>query len=79
MPEDRIKQVFTDIQVKTYFSDTDAHIHCTPLSIAQQPKDIIPALSIENTSDNMIIIQLVKQLLDFSLHIPDHQKNSLYQ
>ena len=26
MPEDRIKKVFTDINVKTYFSDTDAHI-----------------------------------------------------
>lgn len=52
MPEDRIKQVFTDINVKTYFSDTDAHIHCSSLSIAQQPNDIVPALAINNTPDN---------------------------
>lgn len=44
MPEDRIKKVFTDIQVKAYFSDTNAGIHCEPLLIAPQPKNIIPSL-----------------------------------
>ncbi|MDV7697421.1 amino acid adenylation domain-containing protein [Chryseobacterium soli] len=44
MPEDRIKKVFSDIQVKTYFSDTDAGIHCQPLSIAPQPEHHIPSL-----------------------------------
>jgi non-ribosomal peptide synthetase-like protein len=44
MPEDRIKKVFTDINVKAYFSDTDAGIHCSPLKIVQQPLEAIPSL-----------------------------------
>jgi non-ribosomal peptide synthetase-like protein len=44
MPEDRIKKVFTDINVKTYFSDTDAGIHCKPLLIAPQPQQVVPSL-----------------------------------
>ncbi|MCS4301803.1 Pls/PosA family non-ribosomal peptide synthetase [Chryseobacterium sp. BIGb0232] len=41
MPVDRIRKVFTDIDVKAYFSDTDAHIHCEPLSIAAQPQKAV--------------------------------------
>lgn len=52
MPEDRIKKVFTDINVKTYFSDTDAHIHCQPLSIVPQPETIVEAPLISNSPDN---------------------------
>lgn len=52
MPEDRIKKVFTDINVKTYFSDTDAGIHCQPLTIAPQPVATIPALSNHIKPDN---------------------------
>lgn len=52
MPEDRIKKVFTDINVKTYFSDTDAHIHCQSLAIAPQPQEIVPAPSIHINPDN---------------------------
>ncbi|MDH6250816.1 non-ribosomal peptide synthetase-like protein [Chryseobacterium sp. H1D6B] len=48
MPEDRIKKVFTDIHVKTYFSDTDAGIHCKPISITPQPETIQSPVSIEN-------------------------------
>ena len=33
MPQERIQQVFTDINVKTYFSDADAGISCPPISI----------------------------------------------
>jgi non-ribosomal peptide synthetase component F len=52
MPEDRIKKVFTDINVKTYFSDTDAHIHCQPLSIVPQPEITVEAPIISNSPDN---------------------------
>lgn len=52
MPEDRIKKVFTDINVKTYFSDTNAHIHCEPLSISPQPENTVDALSIKISPDN---------------------------
>ncbi|WP_250254585.1 non-ribosomal peptide synthetase [Chryseobacterium sp. Marseille-Q3244] len=52
MPEDRIKKVFTDIHVKTYFSDTDAHIHCRPLSIASQPQEIVPPPAIRSNPDS---------------------------
>lgn len=52
MPEDRIKKVFTDINVKTYFSDTDAHIHCQPLEIAPQPQHPVPAPVPNYTPDN---------------------------
>lgn len=52
MPEDRIKKVFTDINVKTYFSDTDAHIHCQPLKIAQQPKNSVSLPAVDFTPDN---------------------------
>ena len=51
MPEDRIKKVFTDINVKTYFSDTDAGIHCHPLTITQQPLDTVPTLPNNITPD----------------------------
>lgn len=52
MPEDRIKKVFTDINVKTYFSDVDANIHCQPLSIASQPENIVETPLISNIPDN---------------------------
>ncbi|KMQ67798.1 peptide synthetase [Chryseobacterium sp. FH2] len=52
MPEDRIKKVFTDINVKTYFSDTDANIHCHPLQIIDQPESEVASLSIINSPDN---------------------------
>ncbi|MDN3691525.1 amino acid adenylation domain-containing protein [Chryseobacterium tructae] len=52
MPEDRIKKVFTDINVKTYFSDTDAHIHCQPSTIPAQPQGIVPALNDTPDPDN---------------------------
>lgn len=52
MPEDRIKKVFTDINVKTYFSDTDADIHCQPLEIASQPQHPVPAPVLNYTPDN---------------------------
>lgn len=52
MPEDRIKKVFTDINVKTYFSDTDAHIHCKPLSIVSQPEITVETPIISNSPDN---------------------------
>lgn len=52
MPEDRIKKVFADIQVKTYFSDTDAGIHCQPLQITPQPEHIIPSLPLYHIPDN---------------------------
>ncbi|ASK30494.1 peptide synthetase [Chryseobacterium sp. T16E-39] len=51
MPEDRIKKVFTDIQVKTYFSDTDTGIHCRPLTIAPQPLETVPAPQNNTTPD----------------------------
>jgi amino acid adenylation domain-containing protein len=52
MPEDRIKKVFTDIHVKTYFSDTDAQIHCQPIPIATQPEKVIPAPAVHYSPDN---------------------------
>ena len=52
MPEDRIKKVFTDIQVKTYFSDTDAGIHCKSLQIADQPNSIVSSLPSYHIPDN---------------------------
>lgn len=52
MPEDRIKKVFTDIDVKTYFSDTDAHIHCQPISISPQPQEDVPALPADSHPDH---------------------------
>ncbi|ASW76047.1 peptide synthetase [Chryseobacterium piperi] len=52
MPEDRIKKVFTDINVKTYFSDTDAHIHCPAIRITPQPESVIPNPPDHNTPDS---------------------------
>jgi non-ribosomal peptide synthetase component F len=33
MPKERVQNVFTEINVTTYFSDEDADIHCKPISI----------------------------------------------
>ncbi|RQO29876.1 peptide synthetase [Taibaiella sp. KBW10] len=50
MPQERIEKVFTDIKVKTYFSDTDAGIHCPPLAIPEMPSAHIPPVAITATS-----------------------------
>nr|WP_305050470.1 AMP-binding protein [Elizabethkingia bruuniana] len=52
MPEDRIKMVFTDINVKTYFSDTDAGIHCSPITIPEQPTEKVSLPEVEINPDN---------------------------
>ena len=46
MPQDRIKQVFADIHVKTYFSDADANIHCQPILPLPLPQENVTSLSI---------------------------------
>ncbi len=40
MPKERVQKVFTDINVTGYFSDTDAGIHCEPLTIPTFNKNI---------------------------------------
>ncbi|UIO95092.1 AMP-binding protein [Elizabethkingia miricola] len=52
MPEDRIKMVFTDINVKTYFSDTDAGIHCSPIIIPEQPTEKVSLPEVAINPDN---------------------------
>jgi len=52
MPRDRIQKVFTDIQVKTYFSDTDAGIHCPPITIPPLPEIEIAPVDSKATSNN---------------------------
>jgi amino acid adenylation domain-containing protein len=52
MPEDRIKMVFTDINVKTYFSDTDAGIHCSPITIPEQPTEKVSLPEVVINPDN---------------------------
>ncbi|WP_407505250.1 Pls/PosA family non-ribosomal peptide synthetase [Elizabethkingia miricola] len=52
MPEDRIKMVFTDINVKTYFSDTDAGIHCSPITIPKQPTEKVSLPEVVINPDN---------------------------
>ncbi len=52
MPLERIQKVFTDIQVKTYFSDRDAQIHCSPIQPPQYNRQPFPASPVQNSPDN---------------------------
>ena len=52
MPKERIQKVFTDINVTTYFSDTDADIHCEPLKIPTFKKDIKTSFSENFSNEN---------------------------
>ena len=52
MPKERIQKVFTDINVTTYFSDTDADIHCEPLKIPAFKKDIKTSFSENFSNEN---------------------------
>lgn len=52
MPEDRVKKVFTEINVKSYFSDADVYIRSQPLSIISQPESAVPSISIQNTPND---------------------------
>jgi len=75
MPEDRVNKVFTDIQVKTYFSDTDAHIHCNPLSIIPQPEAPVSPLPLSNTPDDWAYVLFTSGSTGTPKGIPISHKN----
>lgn len=52
MPKDRVQKVFSDIGVSTYFSDSDAEIHCEPIAINPFPDEEIQDLEIQNSPKN---------------------------
>lgn len=52
MPQERIEKVFTDIKVKTYFSDTDAGIYCAPLAIPAMPQERVAPLQTALTPEH---------------------------
>ena len=52
MPKERIQKVFTDINVTTYFSDTDADIHCAALQIPPFKKENETSFSVEFSNEN---------------------------
>ncbi|WP_300597590.1 Pls/PosA family non-ribosomal peptide synthetase [Niabella sp.] len=52
MPLERIQKVFGDIQVKTYFSDEDAGIHCPPIPVPANPEERVPPVLCEAGAQN---------------------------
>jgi non-ribosomal peptide synthetase-like protein len=75
MPKERVQNVFTEINVTTYFSDEDADIHCIPVSIPAFEKDKLVHFALDYSNENWAYVLFTSGSTGKPKGIPISHKN----